>query len=96
MVERKCLHCGTWNNNERYCKSCGAPVHPDEIAQLEYKKRQEEIANAPKDKFDLFAERLKEHQNPLVRFLYKVGYSISIVFGAIGAFFAWMVALANG
>lgn len=96
MIERKCLACGTWNNDEKFCKNCGNPIAPEEIERIEQKKKEIEEANKPKDKFDLFAERLKTHRLLVVRIIYKIGYSIGMVFAAIGAFFAWMVAMANG
>ena len=96
MIERKCLHCGTWNKDEQFCNNCNEALSPEEIEKVEMKKKRIEAANKPKDKFDLFAERLKTHKYLFMRILYQVGYSIAVVFGAIGAFFAWMVAMANG
>lgn len=96
MIERKCLSCGTWNKDEDHCTNCGNPISPEQIIKVETKRKKEEEANKPKDKFDLFAERMKNHESPFMRFIYKVGYSIGMVFAAIGGFFAWMVAMANG
>lgn len=96
MIERKCLNCGTWNKNNKFCIQCNEAVSPEEIEKIEIRKKRQEEANKPKDKFDLFAERLKTHKSPIVRFIYQIGYSVSVIFGAIGAFFAWMVAMANG
>lgn len=96
MIERKCLSCGTWNNDEANCKACGAPVSPEAINKVEEAKRKEEEANKPKDKFDQFAEKLKNSESFFLRAIYKIGYSIGMVFAAIGGFFAWMVAMANG
>ncbi len=96
MIERKCLSCGTWNKDEDHCTNCGNPISPEQIIKVETKKKKEEEANKPKDKFDLFAERMKNHESSFMRFIYKVGYSIGMVFAAIGGFFAWMVAMANG
>jgi len=96
MIERKCLSCGTWNKDEDHCSNCGNPISPEQIIKVETKRKKEEEANKPKDKFDLFAERMKNNESPFMRFIYKVGYSIGMVFAAIGGFFAWMVAMANG
>lgn len=96
MIERKCLNCGTWNKDEDFCTNCGAPISPKEIEKKEAQEKRIEEANKPKDKFDLLAERMKEHDSAFVRFLYKVAYSIGMVFAAIGGFFAWLVAMANG
>jgi hypothetical protein len=96
MIERKCLKCGTWNKDEDRCTNCNEPLSPKEIDRVETKKKEIEAANQPKDKWQLMAERMKNHESGFVRFIYKVGYSIGMVFAAIGGFFAWMVAMANG
>ncbi|MFT5824305.1 MAG: putative membrane protein YvbJ [Crocinitomix sp.] len=96
MIERKCLSCGTWNKEEDNCTNCGNPISQKEIIKVETKKKRLEEANKPKDKFELFAERLKNHKYFFMRVIYKIGYSIGMVFATIGAFIAWGVAMANG
>ncbi|WP_070137328.1 hypothetical protein [Crocinitomix algicola] len=96
MIERKCLACGTWNKGESHCTHCGNPISPEEVQKADWKKKELEEANKPKDKFDLFAERLKNSDSMFARIIYQIGYSIAMVFAAIGGFFAWMVAMANG
>lgn len=96
MIERKCLNCGTWNKDEKFCTHCGNAIAPEEIEKIEIAKKREEEARKPKDKYEILAEKMKTHNSVIVRFMYKVMYSIGMVFGAIGAFFAWMVAMANG
>ncbi|NOQ73083.1 MAG: hypothetical protein GQ574_13845 [Crocinitomix sp.] len=96
MIERKCLSCGTWNKEEDHCSKCGNPISPKEIIKVETKKKKLEEANKPKGKFELFTERMKNHKYFLIRVFYKIGYSIGMVFAALGGFFAWMVAMANG
>jgi methionyl-tRNA synthetase len=96
MIERKCLQCGTWNKDEDHCMNCGEPISPKEIDRVETNKRLEAEANLPKDKWELLMDRMKHHQSVFVRVMYKVIYSIGIVFAAIGGFFAWLIAMANG
>jgi uncharacterized membrane protein YvbJ len=96
MIERKCLYCGTWNNNEKYCKNCNQAIHPDEINRLKEKEKRIAEKNKPKSKFEIFVEACKNHRFLLVRILYKIGYSIGVVFAAIGGLFAWLIAMANG
>jgi ferredoxin len=96
MIERKCLSCGTWNKDEDHCTNCGNPISPTEIVKVETKRKREEEANKPPDKFQVFADRMKNHKYFLMRVIYRIGYSIGVVFAALGAFFAWMVAMANG
>ena len=97
MVERKCLACGTWNNDERFCKSCGAAIHPEEIQKEDFKKRDEEqlaIEEARKDKLDRMLDKAKTSKFWVVRAGYRVMYSVSMVLVALGGFFAWLVAWA--
>ncbi len=96
IIERKCLNCGTWNKNEDFCTNCNHAISPKEIDRIQTKQKRIEEANKPKDKFDLLAERLKNHRYLFYRLIYKIGYSIGLFFAAIGAFLAWMVAMANG
>ncbi len=96
MIERKCLSCGTWNQNEDFCKQCGNPISPLEINRADAFRKKLIEEQKPKDAFDRFAEKLKNHRYLTIRIFYKIGYSITVLFGAIGAFFAWIVAMANG
>lgn len=96
MIERKCPHCGSWNGNEDYCKNCGEAISHEVLEKIRYEKLTQEAQNKPPDKFDLFAAKLKNHRFFLLRWVYQIGYSIGMVFAAIGAFLAWMVAMANG
>ena len=89
------MHCGTWNKDEDFCTNCNQAISHKEIVKIEQEQKRIEEANKPKDKFDLFAERLKTHDNVFYRILYKIGYSITLFFGVIGGFLAWVVAMVN-
>ena len=71
------------------------PNIPRRNCQSWDKKKRIEEANKPKDKFELFAEKLKDHKYFLMRLIYKIGYSVGLVFAAIGGAIAWIVAMAN-
>lgn len=96
MIERKCLACGQWNQSENRCTNCNNPISPEEITRVEEKIKLEIERNIPKTNFELFVERMKNHRYLFVRIIYKISYSITLVFAAIGGFFAWMIAMANG
>lgn len=95
IVERKCLNCGTWNNNEDFCISCNTAISPKEIIKIEEEEKRIEEINKPKDKFEIFAENLKEHEYFIARLTYKVGHSIGLVLAGIGAILAWVIAMVN-
>jgi hypothetical protein len=95
MIERKCLQCQTWNNAEKYCKNCNAPLDPKVILAEEEKQKKIELANTPPTAFQLFAKKCKHHRLFIVRILYHFFYSIGLIFAAIGAALAWLVAMVN-
>lgn len=96
MIERKCLKCQTWNNDEDYCKSCNAPLSPKALDKVrELRLAAEEAAREP-DKIQIYQERAKNSKYFLVRVAYYIVYSIFVTIGAIGAFLAWLTAMANG
>ena len=95
MVERKCLNCNTWNKDEDYCINCGSPISPkaidkqkaDELAKIE--------ANKVPSKIEIYQEKARNSKYLIVRAGYYVVYSIFVFLGAIGAFLAWLAAMAN-
>jgi hypothetical protein len=95
MIERKCLKCQTWNGDEKFCKTCGAPLAPEEIIKAEETRKAEEAAREPKDRYDLFMERLKGSRYLAARIAYYCIYSVTALFVAIGSFLAWAVAMSN-
>ena len=96
MIERKCLKCNTWNEAEDYCNKCGEALSPKAL-DLEREKRlaAEEAAREP-TKLEIYQERAKNSKYLLVRIGYYIVYSIFMVIGGIGAFLAWLTAMANG
>jgi len=91
MIERKCLKCGTWNEEEKFCKSCGAAIAPDAIIKEEEEAKQIEKASKPKDKLDILFERAKGSKYLFVRVMFYSAYSVGIVVSAIGSFLAYLI-----
>ena len=96
MIERKCPKCKHWNNAEDYCNQCNEPLSPLAIDKFKEDKKRIEEANKIPDKFDLFLESMKTSKYLLIRWAYHLLYSVFVVIGAIGAFLAWLTAMANG
>lgn len=94
-VERKCPNCGTWNKDEDYCVNCGTVLSPKIIEEKREKKR-EKRRYRPPTKFDLFIRKWKNSRFWLLRVLYRVLYTIGVIFFAIASFFAWIAASPNG
>ena len=92
MIERKCLKCSTWNNDEKFCKSCGAALAPEEIIKEEDQRRAELEAARPKPALDRLLDRAKNSRFIVVRGLFYVLYSVAVVVFAIASFFAYLVA----
>jgi uncharacterized membrane protein YvbJ len=95
-VERKCPNCGTWNEDNEYCKSCGEPVSPVVIEEIREKAREERRANKPLSGIDKFIDAWKNSRFWLIRATYLVAYTIGAIFFAIAGFFAWLAASPNG
>ncbi len=96
MIERKCLQCQTWNEAEDYCKNCGEALSPKALdKKREERLAAEEAAREP-TKLEIYQERAKNSKYLLVRIAYHIVYSIFLFIGAIGAFLAWLTAMANG
>ncbi len=95
-VERKCLQCGTWNKDNDYCSKCEAPISPILIETIREEKREEIRKNTPPSKVDKFIDGWKNSRFWLLRILYKVLYTIGVIFFSIAGFFAWLAASPNG
>jgi len=95
MIERKCSNCGTWNNDEDYCKSCGTALSPKALDKQKTEQLKKEAAAIPPSKVDVFLEKAKTSKYLVVRIGYYIFYSIFLVLGAFGAFIAWLAAMAN-
>ena len=96
MIERKCLSCKTWNNEEDYCKNCGEALSPKALdVKREKRLADEEAAKVP-SKVDVYLEKAKHSKYFLVRIVYYIVYSIFMIIGGLGAIMAWLTALANG
>ena len=95
MVERKCLECGTWNNDERFCKNCGKALHPEEVQAEDFRKRDreaKELEEARKDKLDRLLDRAKNSDKWIVRAAFYTVYSTWVIIFAVGGFFTYLIA----
>lgn len=96
MIERKCLKCGTWNGEEKFCKSCGAALAPEEIIKEEEAAKKVEAELIPKDRLDILIERARGSKYMLVRWMFYSIYTVTLIVTAIGSFFAYLVVWAVG
>ncbi|MBK6950550.1 MAG: hypothetical protein IPH24_00490 [Crocinitomicaceae bacterium] len=96
MIERKCLKCYTWNQDERFCKSCGAALAPEEIIKEEDEKKAFIESQKAPDKLDILLNKAKHSKYLLVRILFYIFYSVAMVVFAIASFVAYLVAWSPG
>ena len=96
MLERKCLACNVWNNDEDYCLNCKEPISPLALDKAKEEKRKIALASMPVSKLDVLLEKAKTSKYLIVRMLYFTFYSVFLLIGGIGAFLAWLTAMANG
>ncbi len=95
-MERKCPQCKTWNSSNKYCTICKQPLDPQLIRELASKNREQENANKPLDRIDMFHNKMKHSRFLIVRIFYTIIYSIWISFVALMSFFMWMTAAGPG
>ena len=95
-IERKCPKCGIWNSDNDFCVECGTVLSPIIIEEEREKSREEIRKNTPLSKTDVFLNNWKNSRYFLLRWSYKILYTISVIFFGIASFFAWMAASPNG
>ena len=95
-IERKCPKCSVWNSDNDFCLQCGTVISPVIIEEEREKVREEIRRNAPLSKTDIFLNNWKNSRYFLLRWLYKILYTISVIFFGIASLFAWMAASPNG
>ena len=94
-VERKCVKCGVWNEDNDYCTSCGEVISPLIIEDIREKKREKRRITKP-TKFDHFIKKWKYSRYLVLRINYKIVYGVAVTFFAIASFFAYLAATPNG
>jgi len=92
MIERKCLKCSTWNNDEKFCKNCGTAIAPEEITREEDERYAAVQANRPKPKLDILLDKARNSKYFVVRAMFYVVYSVAVVVFAIASLMAYLVA----
>jgi len=95
-IERKCPTCTSWNSDNDYCVECGTLISPVKIEEERERVREEIRKNRPLSQTDIFVEKWKNSRFFLLRWLYKILYTIGVIFIGIASFFAWMAASPNG
>ena len=96
MAQRKCLKCQHWNKGKDYCEKCQTPLSAVAIAKERELFLIETERNKPKDKTDLWLEKVQNHKSWFVRATYSLFYSIWAIFMAIVAFLIWLTVGTNG
>lgn len=90
----KCTHCGTWNekkeSTEFACTECGSMI------KNQLKERQSKQIQFDKDQLDKWMFTIKESDNGFIKASKKIGNVIYMIFMAIVAFIAWVVAVLPG
>lgn len=95
-VERKCLVCQTWNNDNDYCTNCGNLLSPVLIEEKRERERELRRNLVPPTKLDIFIDNWKNSRFLVLRVIYQILYGIAFIFFAIASFFAYLAASPNG
>lgn len=94
-IQRKCPSCGTWNKANSHCVNCNALLDPV-LIQVEESNSRKPTWTKKETAFDRFILKWQNHPFAPLRWLYKILYTIGVVFFAIASFFAWLAASPNG
>ncbi len=95
-VERKCPKCGTWNQENDNCVSCGELLSPQKIEEEREAVREKIRQSTPPPALDVFLAKWKNSRFWLLRVLYKIIRTIAFIFLGIASFFAYLAASPNG
>lgn len=96
MAQRKCSKCQHWNEGKDYCEKCQTALSAKAMSEERDLLRVEAEKNKPKDKLQLWIEKIKNHKNLLVRLTYNFLYSIWAIYMGFVAFFVWLTIGTNG
>ncbi len=92
-ISRRCPNCKVMYVNKDYCPTCGIIINTNLKRKLEREKKatlKQAERNDPKNKsaVTVFLEKIKDHKNPLVKYVARFFYSLWIIILAIGSFIA--------
>ena len=94
-VDRKCPKCKEWSIEKDICPACGEILSPKLIEQKRSAKRKP-LWERRETAFDRFISRWKNSRFLFLRVLYKILYTIGVIFFTIAGFFAYLAATPNG
>jgi len=66
----KCPKCGSWNENRDYCYSCNTLINYQLEREMKESQRKLEKQNAPKDKWDIWMENMKNSDKIFHKMIY--------------------------
>ncbi|MBT2559379.1 hypothetical protein J7E24_16440 [Hymenobacter sp. ISL-91] len=93
---KKCPHCGRWTEWQQRptdrCQHCGQELEPHRAAADEHRQQQ---ADAPLSDRLMLIE-IKPDDNPVIKFFKYIIRGGQLAFGALMAFFVWLVTVAAG
>lgn len=102
MNQRKCPHCGTWNEgNVKNCGSCSQVIDEKIIREEQKKQRmtqaelRERLSEQP-DWLNRLFTKLQASKNPFSLLAYHVLNAMWFVYFSILIFIVWLVTLAAG
>ncbi len=95
-TERKCPSCGKWNLDQDYCTACKTLLSPIIIEEKREAEREHRRLTTPPSSMDIFLDKWKNHRFWVLRILYKIVYTVSVIFVGIASLFAYLAASPNG
>ena len=95
-TERLCPSCKTWNLDQDFCTKCKTLLSPEIIEVKREEEREHRRLTTPPSSMDIFLDKWKNNRFWVLRILYKIVYTVFVIFVGIASFFAYLAASPNG
>ncbi len=95
-AERLCPSCKTWNTDQDFCTKCNTTLSPEIIEDAREEERENRRINTPPTPLDTFLDKWKNNRFLVIRVLYKIVYTIWVIFMTIAGLFTYLAASPNG
>jgi ribosomal protein L37E len=92
----KCPKCKTWNDDKDYCTHCGHLLNFQILRAQEAEQKRQAEANRPKDKWDIFIDKIKNSDRWIDKIIYYVIQSVWFLIIAIATLGLAFVAFGPG
>lgn len=96
MRKALCFHCSKWSTNPEVCEHCHQIISRSLKREIEQKKIDKLTPPQPPSKIKKALEYLKQSKNPLLKILYYILVSISLIYVGIMMLIMYIISMVTG